>query len=69
MSNTPSSVNPLFKTASRFAANSRLDTSKLSIADQYAFADVLINPPKANEALQRAFAKERELVQTSTLQK
>lgn len=67
MSNTRSSVNPLLKAASRFAANSSLDTSNLSIADQYAFAAVLINPPKANEALQRAFAKEHELVQNPIL--
>jgi uncharacterized protein (DUF1778 family) len=68
MSNTRSLVNPLLKAASRFAANSSLDTSNLSIADQYAFAAVLINPPKAKEALQRAFAKERELVQNPILQ-
>jgi uncharacterized protein (DUF1778 family) len=35
---------------------------RLSIADQAAFAAALIDPPKPNAALKRAFAKQRKLI-------
>jgi uncharacterized protein (DUF1778 family) len=34
---------------------------RLSLEDQRLFADALLNPPDPNPALQRAFAKHREL--------
>jgi len=35
---------------------------KLSLADQKRFAQALLTPPKATRALERAFARRRELV-------
>jgi uncharacterized protein (DUF1778 family) len=35
---------------------------RLSMADQSAFAAALIDPPKPNAALKRAFAKQRKLI-------
>ena len=35
---------------------------RLSVADQSAFAAALIDPPKPNAALKRAFAKQRKLI-------
>jgi uncharacterized protein (DUF1778 family) len=35
---------------------------RLSVADQTAFASALIDPPKPNAALKRAFAKQRKLI-------
>ena len=35
---------------------------QLSVADQSAFAAALIDPPKPNAALKRAFAKQRKLI-------
>ena len=35
---------------------------RLSVADQQAFASALIDPPKPNAALKRAFAKGRKLL-------
>ena len=35
---------------------------KLSLADQKSFAEPLLSPPKATPALERAFARHRELV-------
>ena len=36
---------------------------RLSLADQTAFANALIKPPKPNAALKRAFASHRKLIQ------
>ena len=38
---------------------------RLSVADQQAFASALIDPPKPNAALKRAFAKGRKLLVSS----
>lgn len=40
------------------------DVIKFSLADQTHFADVLINPPKPNDALQRAFARRNTLIKS-----
>jgi uncharacterized protein (DUF1778 family) len=35
---------------------------RLSLADQLAFANALVDPPKPNAALKRAFARQRQLI-------
>lgn len=40
----------------------RAQVLRLSVADQSAFAAALIDPPKPNAALKRAFAKQRKLI-------
>lgn len=35
---------------------------RLSVADQQCFAEALISPPKANDALKKAFARRDELL-------
>jgi uncharacterized protein (DUF1778 family) len=37
------------------------DQLRLSLADQQAFAQALITPPKPNAALKRAFAKSKKI--------
>ena len=39
------------------------DVIRLSLADQTAFADALLAPPKPTPALKRAFARRRKLIQ------
>ena len=39
------------------------DVIRLSLADQAAFADALLAPPKPTPALKRAFARRRKLIQ------
>jgi uncharacterized protein (DUF1778 family) len=39
------------------------DIIRLSLADQEAFANALMAPPKPNAALKRAFARRRKLIQ------
>lgn len=39
---------------------------RLSLADQTAFANALIKPPKPNAALKRAFASQRKLIQNDS---
>ena len=38
------------------------DILRLSLADQVRFADALLSPPPPNAALQRAFARRRQLL-------
>jgi uncharacterized protein (DUF1778 family) len=38
------------------------DVIRLSVADQQAFAQVLMNPPKPNAALKRALARSQKLL-------
>ena len=38
------------------------DVLRLSLADQARFADALLSPPPPNAALQRAFARRRQLL-------
>ncbi len=38
------------------------DVIRLSLADQEAFANALLKPPKPNAALKRAFARRRKLI-------
>lgn len=38
------------------------DVIELSLADQKVFAEALINPPKPNAALQRAFIKHKKMI-------
>ncbi|MFZ9406824.1 MAG: DUF1778 domain-containing protein [Burkholderiaceae bacterium] len=50
------------------AASKAIDQTsrvRLSLADQQAFADALITPPKPNAALKRAFAKADKLLTPS----
>ncbi|MGD0232535.1 MAG: DUF1778 domain-containing protein [Syntrophorhabdales bacterium] len=52
-------------TAVQEAAESVIEQAeviKLSLADQKSFAEALLSPPKATPALERAFARHRELV-------
>ncbi len=36
---------------------------RLSVEDQRAFAEAILNPPKPTPALRRAFLRHRELIQ------
>jgi uncharacterized protein (DUF1778 family) len=38
------------------------DVIQLSLDDQKVFAEALINPPKPNAALQRAFMKHKKMI-------
>lgn len=38
------------------------DVMRLSLSDQMCFAEVLLSPPKASPALERAFARRQKLV-------
>jgi uncharacterized protein (DUF1778 family) len=38
---------------------------RLSLEDQRAFADAILNPPEPTPALRRAFRRHRELIQQS----
>lgn len=38
---------------------------RLSVADQQAFAEAIINPPDANDALRRAFQRHRNLIENA----
>ena len=51
--------------AVQLAARNAIDEAsvvRLSLADQTAFADALLAPPKANAALKRAFANRKKLL-------
>jgi uncharacterized protein (DUF1778 family) len=57
-----------FVTAAREAAVLAIEEHhiiRLSLADQRAFAEAILNPPEPNEALKRAFELHRTLVKTS----
>lgn len=36
---------------------------RLSVADQQAFAEAIVNPPQPNDALRRAFGRHRDLIE------
>ena len=39
---------------------------RLSVEDQHAFAEAIINPPEPNDALRRAFQRHRDLIEESS---
>jgi uncharacterized protein (DUF1778 family) len=58
------SVSDFVVAAAQEAANRTIEEAqiiRLSIEDQRAFADAIINPPAPSRALRRAFARRREL--------
>lgn len=62
------SVTDFVVAAVQEAAEKRIEQSqvmRLSLEDQKAFVDAILNPPEPNAALKRAFARHRELIQGS----
>jgi uncharacterized protein (DUF1778 family) len=63
------SVNDFVVAAARAAAERTIEKAqiiRLSLADQERIATVLASPPVASEALDRAFAAQKELIRDST---
>jgi uncharacterized protein (DUF1778 family) len=62
------SVSDFIVAAAQEAANRAIEETqiiRLSIEDQRAFAEAIINPPEPMPALRRAFRRHRELIQES----
>jgi uncharacterized protein (DUF1778 family) len=62
------SVTDFVITAAQEAAERRIEQAhviRLSLEDQYAFAEAILNPPEPTPALMRAFRRHREMVQQS----
>ena len=62
------SVSDFIVTAAREAANRTIEEAhiiNLSVEDQYAFAEAIINPPAPTAALRRAFRHHRSLIKES----
>jgi uncharacterized protein (DUF1778 family) len=62
------SVSDFVITAAQEAAAKRVEQAqvfRLSLEDQRAFADAILNPPEPTPALRRAFRRHRELIQQS----
>jgi uncharacterized protein (DUF1778 family) len=62
------SISDFVVTAAQEAANRTIEEAhiiKLSLEDQRAFAEALINPPKATPALKRAMEAHRRLIRES----
>jgi len=62
------SVSDFVVTAAQEAANRTIAEAhiiKLSIEDQRAFAEAILNPPEPTPALRRAFDRHRELIKES----
>jgi uncharacterized protein (DUF1778 family) len=59
------SVSDFVVTAAQEAANRTIEqahVTRLSVEDQRAFAQAILNPPKPTAAMRRAFRRHRELV-------
>ncbi|MGV3548138.1 type II toxin-antitoxin system TacA family antitoxin [Rhizobium sp.] len=62
------SVTDFVVSAVQEAAEKRIEQAqvmRLSLEDQKAFVDAIVNPPEPNAALKRAFARHREIIQSS----
>ncbi|HYA07434.1 MAG TPA: DUF1778 domain-containing protein [Xanthobacteraceae bacterium] len=62
------SVSDFVVAAAEEAANRTIETAhiiRLSVEDQRRFAEAIINPPKPNKALRRAFRLHRKLIKES----
>ena len=62
------SVSDFVVTAAQEAAERRIEQAqviRLSLEDQRAFVDALLNPPEPTPALRRAFRRHRELTKES----
>jgi uncharacterized protein (DUF1778 family) len=62
------SISDFIVAAAQEAANRAIGETqiiRLSIEDQRAFAEAIINPPEPTPALRRAFRRHRELIQES----
>ena len=62
------SVSDFVVAAAEEAANRTIETAhiiRLSVEDQRRFAEAIINPPKPNKALRRAFRWHRKLIKAS----
>jgi uncharacterized protein (DUF1778 family) len=59
------SISDFVVTAAQEAAHRAIEEAhviRLSIADQRAFADAILNPPKPSPSLRRAFERHRQLI-------
>ncbi len=62
------SVTDFVITAAQEAAERRIEQAhviRLSLEDQHAFAEAILNPPEPTPALMRAFRRHREMVRQS----
>jgi uncharacterized protein (DUF1778 family) len=62
------SVTDFVVTAAQEAAERRIERAqviRLSLEDQRAFVEAILNPPEPTPALQRAFRRHRELIDES----
>jgi len=62
------SVSDFVVAAAQEAANRTIEETqiiRLSVEDQRAFAEAILNPPEATPALRRAFRRHRELIKES----
>jgi uncharacterized protein (DUF1778 family) len=62
------SVSDFVITAAQEAAERRIEQAhviRLSLEDQRAFAEAILNPPEPTPALRRAFRRHRELIKES----
>lgn len=62
------SVTDFIVTAARAAAEKRIEQEqviRLSLEDQQAFVDAILNPPEPTPALRRAFQRHRNLIAES----
>lgn len=62
------SVTDFVVTAAQNAAERRIEQSqvlRLSLEDQRAFVEAILNPPEPTPALRRAFLRHRELIEDS----